>query len=78
MEWEEFTGFVIDQVLALTREAQCADRLRVRSLGARDKPSVSRYVGFVHCLHACRAVQGIAGVAGGGCFLGGASHSRDD
>lgn len=42
MEWEEFTGFVIDQVLALTREAPRADRLKVRPLGARDKPSVSR------------------------------------
>lgn len=42
MEWEEFTGFVIDQVLALTREAPIADRLRARSLGARDKPSAAR------------------------------------
>ena len=44
MEWEEFTGFVIDQVLALTREAPRADRLRIRPLGARDRPSVSRCV----------------------------------
>lgn len=43
MEWEEFTGFVIDQVLALTREDPIADRLRARSLGARDKPSTLRY-----------------------------------
>lgn len=37
MEWEEFTGFVIDQVLALTREAAREDRLKQRQLGARDK-----------------------------------------
>eukprot|EP00752_Nemacystus_decipiens_P012939 g11452.t1 len=60
MEWEEFTGFVIDQVLALTREAPRADRLKVRSLGARDKPSVSRssvrrvrYEKHLGCVFSC-------------------------
>lgn len=37
MEWDEFTGFVIDQVLALTRETPHEDRLKRRQLGARDK-----------------------------------------
>lgn len=42
MEWEEFTGFVIDQVLSLTREAPLVDRLKARSVGACDTPSISR------------------------------------
>lgn len=37
MEWEEFTGFVIDQVIALTREAPRDDKLQIRHLGPRDK-----------------------------------------
>lgn len=37
MEWEEFTGFVIDQVLALTRDSPHDECLKRRRLGSRRK-----------------------------------------
>lgn len=40
MEWEEFTGFIIDQVLALTREPPQVECLKVRQLEPRHKVSL--------------------------------------